>query len=92
MLNPVPDYAKVSKDQYRHLRSECQRTARAAGFAWETLWNLALDEVAKRHANVLKGRAKNELPLADAVLKVQKEAIKARMEIETERASQSATA
>lgn len=82
---PVPEYARVSKNEYTHWRSECQRTAAAAGYNWTDMWNLAIREIEKRHANVLKGKAKNELTLADAVTRIQKEAIKARMEVETER-------
>ena len=84
-LSPVPDYAKVPKDEYRHWRNECQITARAAGYDWMVLWNFAVAEVMKRHENVSKGRAKNELSLGDAVRKVQKEAVKARMDAEMER-------
>lgn len=86
MQRPVPEWAKVPASEYRRLRSEMQRTGKAAGYDWTDMWNLAIAEMTKRHDNVLKGRAKNDLTLAEAVVKVQKEAVKARMEVEMERA------
>jgi hypothetical protein len=87
MQKAVPDFARVNKSEYARLRGECQRTAKAAGFDWTDMWNLAIDELTKRHANVLKGRAKTELTLAEAVLRVQKKAVKVRMEMQTQGAA-----
>lgn len=85
MRKNVPPYARTSGSEYTRLRTELTRTAKAAGYDPDDVWNLMIDEIEKRHANVLRGKAKNELTLAQAVAKVQKEAVKVRMETETER-------
>lgn len=85
-LRSVPIYARVSNREYVEQRNALRTTARNAGFDFADLWNLMIAEIEKRHANVVKNKAKTELTLAAAVAKVQKEAVKARMEIETERA------
>lgn len=85
-MRKVPDFAKVSKQEYTHVRNFVRDKATIAGFDVTGTWNLVISELEKRHANVVKGRAKNELTLQQAAEKVIKAAFEERMKIERERA------
>jgi hypothetical protein len=81
VISNVPEWAKVSKDEYRQLRNELRRTTDAASFDFVQVWNLMIETMEERHALVAKGRRKNDLTLAQAVGKMQQDVIKERADI-----------
>lgn len=85
---PVPDYARVSKEEYRALRSDLARTCDAAGYNFYDVWNLVIEFIEKRHLRVSMGRAQQDVTLAEAVKSMQRQVIedRARREAEKENA------
>lgn len=86
-MRGVPPYAKVDKATYRKTRDYVMTTARIYGFHEIDMWNLVIEQIEKRHANVIKNKAKNELSLVDAADKICKEAKAERARIEAEKDS-----
>lgn len=84
-MRNVPEYAKVDKFTYRKTRDFVMTTARIYGFHEVDMWNLVIEQITKRHANVIKNKAKNELTLVEAADKICKEAKAERAKIEAER-------
>jgi hypothetical protein len=76
---PVPDYAKVSKLEYRKIRNFVTYQANLAGYDENGLWNMVIREVTRRHDNYVKGKAKSLLTLTDAADKICRAALKERM-------------
>lgn len=89
-MRNVPDYAKVDKTTYRKTRDYVMHTARRYGFHEVDMWNLVIEQIEKRHANVIKNKAKHELTLVDAAEKICKEARAERARIEAEKKAESA--
>ena len=84
-LKPVPEYVRVSKDEYRQLRRELERTASASAFDFRGVWNLMIDLIEERHALVLAGKRKSELTLKQAVADMQLSIINERAKMEQEK-------
>lgn len=85
-MRPVPDYARVSKQEYRALRNDLATTCDAVGYDFYAVWNLVIDFIEARHARVLAGTAANEMTLAKAVKSMQKQVIEDRARREQEKA------
>lgn len=85
-LKRVPEYVRVSKDEYRQLRRELERTASASAFDFRGVWNLMIDLIEERHALVLAGKRKTELTLTQAVADMQVSVIQERAKMEQEKA------
>lgn len=83
----VPDFAKVSKLEYRKIRNFVAHQANLCGYDENGLWNMIIRELTTRHENFVKGRAKTALTLSDAADKICKAAVKERMKMTTEAAS-----
>lgn len=86
-MRGVPAYAQVDKATYRKTRDYVLVTARLYGFHEVDMWNLVIESIEKRHANVIKNKAKSELTLVEAADKVCKEAQKERARLEAEKES-----
>lgn len=84
----VPDYAKVSKLEYRKIRNFVTWQASKAGYDEHGLWNMVIMELTRRHDNYVKGKAKTLLTLEDAANKICKAALKERMEMANEAAAE----
>jgi hypothetical protein len=81
----VPPYARVSKDEYREIRTLVLGQAHLLGFHETDMWNLVIAQIEERHALVLKKRRKNEITLRESAAKVVKAALEERVRIERER-------
>ena len=65
-MKKVPEYARVSKDEYRRIRKEVETVSSIFSFDFREVWNLMIDTMVQRHAKVIAGSAKIEMTLQQA--------------------------
>lgn len=70
-MKKVPAHAQVSKDEYRRLRNELKTTCEASGYPFIQVWDVAIEAIENRHADVLAGEAEHEMSLAQSIAATQ---------------------
>lgn len=77
-MKKVPDYARVTKPEYKEFRKRVETVAWIYNFHFIDLWNLMIDTMNERHAKVLAGKAKSDMTLAQAVDNISEQMAKER--------------